>query len=85
MGRVVVEVEGEGLSDVAPQIPRAESLDPGTRVVVFPGKAKGWLGKLVQRRAAPPPVLGSALLARGYVDIAAGEEQGRQAAWGFRR
>jgi hypothetical protein len=79
---VVVEVEGDDVARIAAQIPRAETLGAGTRVVVA-GKAKGWLGKILGARGGPPlHAMGSALLARGYVAIGAGEDEGRIAAWG---
>jgi hypothetical protein len=85
MDRVVVEVEGNDVESVAPQIPRAETLEPGTRLVAFAGKSRGWLGKLLPPRGAPPlAAIGSALLARGYVEIGGGEEDGRAAVWGER-
>ena len=81
--RVVIEVDGDDVDGVAPQIPRAETLPPGTRVIALAGKSRGWLGKLLPPRGAPPlSAIGSALLARGYVAIGAGEESGRTAAWG---
>jgi hypothetical protein len=81
--RVEIEVEGDDVDRVAPQIPRADTLAPGTRLVVFAGKSRGWLGKLLPPRGAPPPgVVGSALLARGYVNVGAGDEEGRAATWG---
>jgi hypothetical protein len=81
--RVTIEVDGDDVESVAPQLPRAETLPPGTRVVVFAGKSRGWLGKLLPPRGAPPlGVVGSALLARGYVNIGAGEDGGRVATWG---
>ena len=81
--RVTIEVEGHDVDSVAPQIPRAETLEPGTRLVVLPGKSRGWIGKLLPPRDAPPlATIGSALLARGYVNIGAGEESGRVAVWG---
>jgi hypothetical protein len=81
--RVMIEVDGEDLRSVASQLPRAESLAPGTRLVVFAGKSRGWLGKVLPPRGAPPlSTIGSALLARGYVNLGAGEENGRAAAWG---
>jgi hypothetical protein len=81
--RIVIEVDGDDVDAVAPQIPRADAVAPGTRVVVLAGKSRGWLGKLLPPRGAPPPsAIGSALLSRGYVAIAAGEESGRSAVWG---
>lgn len=83
MARLVLEVEGHDVDDVAPQIPRAETLEPGTRLVALAGKSRGWLGKLLPPRGAPPlSAIGSALLARGYVEIGAGQDEGRTAAWG---
>lgn len=81
--RVTVEVDGHDVGTVAPQLPRAETLPPGTRLVVFAGKSRGWLGKLLPPRGAPPlSAIGSSLLARGYVNVGAGEVSGRMAAWG---
>ena len=81
--RVVIEAEGHDVATVAPQIPRAETLPPGTHVVVSAGKSRGWLGKMLPPRDAPPAAaLGSALLARGYVRIGGGTEKGRATAWG---
>ena len=81
--RLAIEVDGDDLDRVAPQIPRADTLSPGTRLVVFAGKSRGWLGKLLPPRGVPPPgVIGSALLARGYVNVGAGEDEGRAATWG---
>jgi hypothetical protein len=81
--RVVIEVEGDDVESVAPQIPRAETIAAGTRVVVLAGKSRRWLGKLLPPRGAPPgAAIGSALLVRGYVNIGAGVERGRAAAWG---
>jgi hypothetical protein len=82
MDRVVIEAAGDDVASVAAQIPRAESLAKGTRVVVFAGKARGWFGKMLARGDAPMSAIGSALLARGYVDVRAGEEEGRACAWG---
>jgi hypothetical protein len=83
--RVEIEVTGDDVDHVAAQIPRAETLEPGTRVVVA-SRSKGWLGKVFGARGAfPLPLVGSALLARGYVDIGAGNENGRAAAWGRAR
>jgi hypothetical protein len=82
--RLSIEVEGDDVDAVAPQIPRAESLGPGTRLVVLAGKSRRWLGSLLPARDAPPlAAIGSALLARGYVCIGAGQEGGRAAAWGI--
>ena len=81
--RITIEVDGDDVDAVAPQLARAETLAPGTRVIVFAGKSRGWLGKLLPPRGAPPPsAIGSALLARGYVNVGAGEENGRAAVWG---
>ena len=81
--RVAIEVDGDVLETVAPQLPLATSLPPGTRVIVFGGKSRGWLGKLLPPKGAPPPgVIGSALLARGYVNLGAGVEGGRAVTWG---
>jgi hypothetical protein len=78
-----MEVDGDDLDRIAPQIPRAETMPEGTRLVVFAGKSRGWLGKLLPPRGAPPAgVIGSALLARGYVNIGASEDGGRPATWG---
>ena len=83
MDRVVIEAQGEDdLARVAARIPRADSLAKGTRVVVFAGKSRGWLGKMLPRNEAPMSAIGSALLARGFVGIGAGEEAGRACAWG---
>jgi hypothetical protein len=83
--RVVVEVDGDDVESVARQLPAPESLTPGTRVVVLAGKSRGWLGKMLPPRGAPPAaVIGSALLVRGYLRIAAGQEAGRAATWGER-
>jgi hypothetical protein len=81
--RVTIEVDGDDVEGVASQLPSAETLAPGTRVVVLAGKSRGWLGKLLPPRGAPPlAAIGSALLARGYVRIGAGEDGGRSAVWG---
>jgi len=81
--RVTIEVDGQDVGSVAPQLPRAETLSPGTRLVVFAGKSRGWLAKLLPPRGAPPlSAIGSSLLARGYVDVGAGEIGGRVAVWG---
>ncbi len=81
--RITIEVHGSDVRAVAPQLPRAESLAPGTRVVAFAGKSRRWLGKLLPPRDAPPlAAIGSALLARGYGNIGAGIDDGRAAAWG---
>jgi hypothetical protein len=78
-----IEVDGDDLDRIAPQIPRAETLPAGTRLVVFGGKSRGWLGKLLPPRGAPPAgVIGSALLARGYVNIGSSDDAGRTAVWG---
>ena len=70
MDRVVIEVEGDDVDGVAPQIPGAETLAPGTRLVVLAGKSRGWLGKLLPRARSlrRSAAIGSALLARGYVE-----------------
>jgi hypothetical protein len=82
MGSVVVEVEGEDVASVAAQIPRADTLEPGTRVVVYAGKTRGWLGRILPPKNAPPmSAIGSALLALGYVGLGAGQEGGRLAVW----
>jgi hypothetical protein len=81
--RLTIEVDGDDVGMVAPQLPRAESLPLGTRLVVLAGKSRGWLGKLLPPRGAPPlSAIGSSLLARGYVNVGAGEVDGRVAAWG---
>jgi hypothetical protein len=78
--RLVFEVDGDDAATVAAQLPGADTLAPGTRVVVLGGKSRGWLGKVLPPRGAPPPgAIGSALLARGYVGIASGDERGRDA------
>jgi hypothetical protein len=82
MVRTVIEAEGDDVLSIAAQIPRAESMAPGSRVVIFPGKARGWIVKMFARHEAPLSALGSALLARGYVRIGAGEEAGRPCVWG---
>ena len=79
---MIVEVDGDTLERVASQIPRADTLEPGTRVVVR-AKSRGWLAKVVgTREQGPNPVYGSALLVRGYLRIGAGDEGGRAATWG---
>ncbi|MGO8998280.1 MAG: hypothetical protein ACLQVI_33595 [Polyangiaceae bacterium] len=84
--RVTIEVDGDDVESVAAQIPSADTMAPGTRLVVFAGKSRRWLGKLLPPRGAPPlAAIGSALLARGYVGIGGGEESGRTAVWGQRR
>jgi hypothetical protein len=81
--RIAIEVEGDDLESVARQFPRAETLAPGTRLVAFAGRSRRWLGKLFPPRGAPPvSAMGSALLARGYVNVGAGEDGGRAAVWG---
>ena len=76
--RLEIEVDGEDVESVAAQLPRAETLAPGTRVDVLGGKSRRWLGKVLPPRGAPPSgVIGSALLARGYVGIRVGTEGGR--------
>jgi hypothetical protein len=81
--RLTIEVDGRDVDSVAPQIPRAETLPAGTRLVVFAGKSRGWFGKLLPPRSAPPlSAIGSSLVARGYVNVGGGEESGRPAAWG---
>ncbi len=82
MDRVVIEAVADDVASIAAQIPRAESLAKGTRVVVFSGKSRGWFGKMLARRDAPMSAVGSALLARGFVNVGAGEEDGRACAWG---
>jgi hypothetical protein len=81
-----IEVDGDDLDRVAPQIPHAETVPEGTRVLVFAGKSRPWLGKLLPPRGAPPPgIIGSALLARGYENVGSGEDGGRAVTWGERR
>jgi hypothetical protein len=81
--RITIEVDGHDVGSVAPQLPRAETLAPGTTLVVFAGKSRRWLGKLLPPRGAPPlSAIGSSLVARGYVNVGAGEIGGRMAGWG---
>jgi hypothetical protein len=76
---VTVEVDEEDLAPLAAQIPKAEGLAPGTRVVVYGSKSKRGLGRLLPlRKTVPPQVIGSALLALGYVNIRAEMEKERQ-------
>jgi hypothetical protein len=82
MDRVVIEAVGDDVARIAAEIPRAETLAKGTRVVVFAGKSRGWFGKMLARGGAPMSAIGSALLARGYVGLGSGEEEGRACAWG---
>jgi hypothetical protein len=81
--RITIEVDGDDVETVTSQIPSAETIAPQTRLVVLAGKSRGWLDKLLPPRNAPPKAaIGSALLARGYVRIGAGDEGGRSAVWG---
>jgi hypothetical protein len=68
----VLEVTGEDVDSLAAQIPPASTLEPGTCVVVR-AKARGLLSKLLAP-AIPAHALGSAVLARGYVDVRAAED-----------
>jgi hypothetical protein len=79
---VVIDAPSEDLGEVAALIPRAEATQPGTRVVVFASARRGWLGRMLGGVQAPQHVLGTALLARGYVSVGAGEREGRACAWG---
>ena len=80
--RVVVEVVGDELEAVLPQIPRSETLPPATRLVLRT-KSRGWLGKILPREnQSLPPAWATALLARGYVQIEAGSADGKPAVWG---
>jgi hypothetical protein len=62
-------------ASIAPHIPLASTLDRGTRVTVLPTatRKRSVLGRLLGDRGIPVPRWSrcSALLARGYVDIAA--------------
>ena len=59
---------------IASQIPLASTLAPGTKVMVLPTatRKRGVLGRLLGDRAIPVPRWSrcSALLSRGYVDLA---------------
>jgi hypothetical protein len=82
MERIAIDALSAELSEVGAQIPRASDVAEGTQVVVFASGRRGWLGKMLARDAAPLHVLCSALLARGYREIAGGQEDGRVCAWG---
>jgi hypothetical protein len=70
-------------SSIAPQIPLADSLPPGTRVSVLPAAKRdaGVIRRLLQGRTQPVPKHArcTALLVRGYVGIASEGD----AVWGF--
>jgi hypothetical protein len=82
MERIAIDAAGAELSEVGAQVPRASELAAGTCVVVFASARRGWLSKMLARDAAPLHVLCSALLARGYTEIAGGQQDGRVCAWG---
>lgn len=79
---VSIDARSSELEDVAAQIPEPRTVPAGERIVVFASPARGWLGRVLARDEAPLHVLCSALLARGYVAIGAGREDGRSCAWG---
>ena len=80
MDRVLVEVTGDTIDAIAPQIPLASSIAPAARVVVRP-KSRGLFSKLLAH-PTPSPAIASALLARGYVAIRSMEDDGRPAVSG---
>ncbi len=82
MSRLAIDARSTDLAGVRAQIPHASTQAPQTRVVVFASAPRGWLGRMLARDGAPPHVLCSALLVRGYTNIAAGHEDGRPCAWG---
>jgi hypothetical protein len=76
------DLDREDAAAVAVQIPRAGSLAPGTRIVVFATARReggGILRRLLGRRSIAVPLssLCTALLVRGYVEIEAAEEGAR--------
>ena len=76
---VLVEVDEEDLAPLTARLPKPAALASGTRVVVYGSKSKRGLGRLLAlRKAAPPEVIGSALLALGYVNIRVEMENERQ-------
>jgi hypothetical protein len=82
MEPIAIDALSAELSEVSAAVPRASELAAGARVVVFASARRGWLGKILARDAAPLHVLCSALLARGYTEIAGGQQDGRVCAWG---
>jgi hypothetical protein len=79
-----VEADGDDVALLMDRVAPADTLPPGTRLVVFASRPRRWLGKLFASTAPrPSPVIASVLLARGYVAIEAGEESGRPAVWGY--
>jgi hypothetical protein len=94
---VAVELPAEwgppGLDDVelvAAQVPLAETLEEGTLVMVLEraDRTSGFVSRLLSPSPRVPlAVRGSALLARGYVEIRAGLDpsSGEELAWGYAR
>jgi hypothetical protein len=62
----------------------ATAKKPGARVFVHPepARAGGVLGRLFGKKTVPRSVRASALLACGYVELGAGEDDGVDWVWG---
>jgi hypothetical protein len=75
------DLDLEDAATVAVQIPRASSVAPGTRIVVFATARRegGILRRLLGTRSIPVPLssLCTALLVQGYVEIETDEEGAR--------
>jgi hypothetical protein len=83
MERVVIEVEDDDVAAIAAKIPRAESLAPGTRVVVRARRARArWLRGVFGKGGPDVAAMATALLARGFTSLGGGEDEGAVAAWG---
>ncbi len=78
--------EGPEVAEVIAQLPEIGSIPPGTKVVVA-GRAATPSGLFARifggKKTVPRAVRSSALLARGFVDIAAASEGDDDLVWGF--
>ena len=74
------------IADVISQLPEIGDMKPGAQVVILPRiiPSAGLFARLFSRNKSVPRALRcSALLARGFVDIAAAGEGDDDLAWGF--
>lgn len=78
--------EGPDVAEVISQLPEIDSVPPGTKVVIA-GRAAAPSGLFARifsgKKTVPRAVRSSALLARGFVDIAAASEGDDDLVWGF--
>lgn len=84
---VVLKASGEiAIAEVVSQLPATGSIPPGTKLVIAGRLASptGLFARIFSgKKAVPRAVRSSALLVRGFVDIAAATEGDDDLVWGF--